>query len=155
MKTSRDIQKIAVLGAGTMCPGIAQVFAMGGYRVTLWTRSERTRERAAAGLNAQLNTFAEEGLPRDCGKAPAQMKKFIRGYIINRLQMCIQGECFHLIDGGYCDAQDIAAAVKASLIPRARVLGICKRIDFGGIDMTANSVRNKSYAFPNYDTMPG
>jgi 3-hydroxyacyl-CoA dehydrogenase len=34
------------------------------------------------------------------------------------------------------------------------VLGICKRIDFGGIDMTANNIKNKSYTFPNYDTMP-
>ena len=54
MKTLQDIKKIAVLGAGTMGPGIAQVYAMGGYQVTMWTRSEATREKAKAALRAQL-----------------------------------------------------------------------------------------------------
>ena len=265
MKTLDSIKKIAVLGAGTMGPGIAQIYAMGGYTVTMWTRSESTREKAVASLKSQLDTFEAEGLlaegkdailgrirfaltveeavagadfiqetivenkdakvalydqlaacvPADviiasntsalnifeivpekllpqqiichwyapphviplvevvkseqapmeygdiavalltkCGKTAVLMKKFIRGYIINRLQQCIQGECFNLIDGGYCDAQAIDDACKASFIPRAMVLGICKRIDFGGIDMTANNIKNKSYSFPSYDTMP-
>ena len=50
MKTLADIKKIAVLGAGTMGPGIAQTYAMGGYPVTMWTRSEATREKAKAAL---------------------------------------------------------------------------------------------------------
>lgn len=266
MKTLADIKKIAVLGAGTMGPGIAQTYAMGGYEVTMWTRSESTREKAKASLHNSLTTFAEEGViakedvdtiygrinfaltveeavkganfiqetivenkdakvalydqlaeivPADviiasntsalnifeivpekllpqqviahwyappeliplvevvkseqapqefaditkallekCGKTAVLMKKFIRGYIINRLQQCIQGECFNLIDQGICDAKAIDDACKASFIPRAMVLGICKRIDFGGIDMTANNIKNKSYSFPNYDTMP-
>ncbi len=266
MKTLADIKKIAVLGAGTMGPGIAQTYAMGGYQVTMWTRSEKTREKAKASLHNSLVTFAEEGViakedvetiygridfaltveeavkganyiqetivenkdakvelyeqlaaivPADviiasntsalnifeivpekllpqqviahwyappeliplvevvkseqapqeyaditkallekCGKTAVVMKKFVRGYIINRLQQCIQGECFNLIDNGYCDAQAIDDACKASFIPRAMVLGICKRIDFGGIDMTANNIKNKSYSFPSYDTMP-
>jgi 3-hydroxybutyryl-CoA dehydrogenase len=95
-----------------------------------------------------------KALLEKCGKTAVVMKKFVRGYIINRLQQCIQGECFNLIDNGYCDAQAIDDACKASFIPRAMVLGICKRIDFGGIDMTANNIKNKSYTFPNYDTMP-
>ena len=265
MKTLADIKHIAVLGAGTMGPGIAQTYAMGGYKVTMWTRSESTREKAIASLKTQLDTFEEEGmlheskeeilgrihfaltvaeavkdadyiqetivekkdakidlynqlaeligpevivasntsalnifeivpkkllpqqviahgyapphliplvevvkseeapqefaditeaLLKKCGKTPVVMKKFVQGYIINRLQQCIQGECFNLIDNGYCDAKAIDDACKASFIPRAMVLGICKRIDFGGIDMTANNIRNKSYTFPNYDTMP-
>jgi 3-hydroxyacyl-CoA dehydrogenase len=266
MKTLADIKKIAVLGAGTMGPGIAQTYAMGGYQVTMWTRSESTREKAKTALHNSLETFAEEGViakedvetiyarisfamtvpeavagadyiqetivenkdakvelynqlaeivPSDviiasntsalnifeivpekllpqqviahwyappeliplvevvkseqapqefaditkallekCGKTAVVMKKFVRGYIINRLQQCIQGECFNLIDNGYCDAQAIDDACKASFIPRAMVLGICKRIDFGGIDMTANNIKNKSYSFPSYDTMP-
>ena len=61
MKTLEDIKKIAVLGAGTMGPGIAQTYAMGGYSVTMWTRSEKTREKAKAALHTQLETFVEEG----------------------------------------------------------------------------------------------
>ena len=263
----KDIKKIAVLGAGTMGPGIAQVYAMGGIDVSIWTRSEATRDKAKASLALSLDTFVEEGeltreqadaalarvtfeqdmakaiegaqfiqetivekkeakidlynqlaemvqpgviiasntsalnifeivpeklLPQQiichwyappqmiplvevvkseqapqeyadiaiallnsCGKTAVLMKKFIRGYIVNRLQQCIHREVFNLIDNGYCDAQAIDLASKASWIPRACVLGICKRIDFGGVDMSANNYINKSYSMPeNGDELP-
>ncbi len=267
MKTLDDVKKIAVLGAGTMGPGIAQTFAMGGYSVTMWTRSETTKEKAKAALLTSLRTFAEEGeiedgsideiyarvsfastvaeavegadfimetivenrdakaelykqlaeiVPSDvivasntsalnifevvpesllpqqlichwyappaviplvevvkseqapqeyadiatqmlinCGKTAVQMKKFIRGYIVNRLQQCLNREVFYLLDNGYCDAEAIDLAAKASFIPRACVLGLLKRADFGGLDMTANNYRNHSYTMPeNGDEMP-
>jgi len=260
MKTINDIKKIAVLGAGTMGPGIAQTFAIGGYDVTMWTRSESTREKAIASLKSSLNTFAEEGeiaadqvdeifsrinfkltvaeavegadfvmetivekkdakeelyaqiaelvgpeviiasntsamnifeivpekiLPQQiichwyappqliplvevvkseqapqeyadiavemlkkCGKTAVLMKKFIKGYIVNRLQQCLNREVFYLLDNGYCDAEAIDLAAKASFIPRAVVLGLLKRADFGGLDMTANNYKNRSYTMP-------
>ncbi len=267
MKTLADIKKIAVLGAGTMGPGIAQTYAMGGYEVTMWTRSESTREKAKAALRSQLETFASEGeikaedvdaifnrvsfaltveeavagadfiqetivenrdakialyeqlaacvgedviiasntsamnifevvpekllpqqiichwyappqliplvevvkseqapqeyadialeLLKKCGKTAVLMKKFVRGYIVNRLQQCLNREVFYLLDNGYCDAEAIDLAAKASFIPRACVLGLCKRADFGGLDMTANNYKNKSYTMPeNGDEMP-
>ncbi len=267
MKTLEDIKKIAVLGAGTMGPGIAQIYAMGGYQVTMWTRREETKLKAQAALRSQLETFASEGeikasdvdtiynrvnfaatveetvadadfiqetivenkdaktdlynqlvkcvkkdaivasntsamnifevvpeamLPQQiichwyappqliplvevvkseqapqeyadiamallekCGKKAVLMKKFIKGYIVNRLQQCLNREVFYLIDNGYCDAAAIDLAAKASFIPRACVLGLCKRADFGGLDMTANNYKNKSYTMPvNGDEMP-
>lgn len=267
MKTLNDIKKIAVLGAGTMGPGIAQVFAMGGYEVTMWTRSESTREKAKTTLYTSLKTFAEEGeIPADkideiyarvnfaltvpeacegadfimetivenkdakielykqiaelvaddvivasntsamnifeivpekllpqqiichwyspaqllplvevvkseqapqemadiamqmltnCGKTAVFMKKFIKGYIVNRLQQCLNREVFYLMDNGYCDAEAIDLAAKASFIPRAVVLGLVKRADFGGLDMTANNYKNRSYTMPeNGDELP-
>lgn len=267
MKTINDIKTIAVLGAGTMGPGIAQTFAMGGYAVVMWTRSEATREKAKRALYAQLATFAEEGeikkedvdsvygrvsfaasveeavakadfvqetivenreakmelyeklaksvkqdailasntsamnifevvpeelLPQQiichwyappqliplvevvksgqapqeyaeiaiellkrCGKTAVLMKKFVKGYIVNRLQQCLNREVFYLLDNGYCDAEAIDLAAKASFIPRACVLGLCKRADFGGLDMTANNYRNRSYTMPEHgDEMP-
>lgn len=267
MKTLNDIKKIAVLGAGTMGPGIAQVFAMGGYEVTMWTRREETREKAKATLLSSLKTFAEEGeikaeevdeiyarinfkmtvpeaiegadfimetivenkdakielykqiaeivkddviiasntsamnifevvpekilaqqiichwyspaqliplvevvksetapqeyadiamaMLKKCGKTAVLMKKFIRGYIVNRLQQCLNREVFYLMDNGYCDAEAIDLAAKASFIPRAVVLGLLKRADFGGLDMTANNYKNKSYTMPEHgDEMP-
>jgi 3-hydroxybutyryl-CoA dehydrogenase len=266
MKTLSDITKIAVLGAGTMGPGIAQIFAMGGYQVTMWTRSEATRNNAMATLRKGLETFVQEDLleeallesvynrvgfastveeavqgadfimetivenkdaksalyqqldacvgddciiasntsglnvfdlvparrlpqtviahwysppqlvplvevvkseeaPQElcdvtvallekCGKTPVPMKKFIRGYIANRLQMCLNQEVFYLLDNGYCTPEDLDKAVKASFIPRAVVLGLCKRMDFGGLDMTANNFKNKSYTMPPPVDMP-
>ncbi|MCC8161911.1 MAG: 3-hydroxyacyl-CoA dehydrogenase family protein [Lachnospiraceae bacterium] len=267
MKSLNDIRKIAVLGAGTMGPGIAQTYAAGGYSVAVWTRSEATREKAKAELKSQLETFAQEGeiaaedveqifqrvsfvttveeavadadfvqetivenrdekkalyeqlaacvgpetilasntsamnifevvpeqllpqqiichwyappqliplvevvkseqapqeyadtavaLLKKCGKTAVLMKKFIRGYIVNRLQQCLNREIFYLLDNGYCDAEAIDLAAKASFIPRACVLGLCKRADFGGLDMTANNYKNHSYTMPeNGDEMP-
>jgi 3-hydroxyacyl-CoA dehydrogenase len=266
MKTLADIKKVAVLGAGTMGPGIAQMFAMGGRTVTMWTRSEETREKAKETLHKSLVTFSEEDLlpksdvetvfnrvsfaltveeavqgadfiqetivenkdakrdlyaqldgilgddaiiasntsglnifdliperrlkqaviahwyappqliplvevvkseqaPQDfadvtvalleaCGKTPVLMKKFIQGYIANRMQMVLNTELFYLLDNGYCSPEDIDKAVKASFIPRAVVLGLCKRADFGGLDMTANNYKNKSYTPPEPVDMP-
>ena len=262
-----DIKKITVLGAGTMGPGIAQVYAAGGYQIALWTRSEEKRLLSMETLKNSLHTFAEEGiisesdidtiygritfttdfkeavadadliqetivenrdakaemfdriakdapsdaiivsntsalnifefapetlLPRlciahwyapphliplvevvkseqapqeyadiiiellkQCKKTPVYMKKFIRGYIVNRLQQCLNREVFYLLDNGYCDAEAIDLAAKASFIPRAVVLGLLKRIDFGGLDMTANNYKNHSYTMPeNGDELP-
>lgn len=266
MKTVNDVKKVAVLGAGTMGPGIAQIFAMGGKEVTVWTRREETREKARETLLKSIETFVEEGLLdadkkevvfnrvsfsptiesavedadfimetivenkdaktqlysqldqcagrdciiasntsglnifelvpegrlnqmviahwyappqliplveivkseqapekyaeitvellKNCGKTPVLMKKFIRGYIANRMQMCLNQELFYLLDNGYCTPEDIDTAVKASFIPRAVVLGLCKRADFGGLDMTANNYKNKSYSMPPEVDMP-
>lgn len=266
MNTAHDIKKIALLGTGTMGPGIAQIFAMGGKDVVMWTRSEETREKARSALHKNMETFVEEGLlapdkieevlgqisfsptveeavtnadfimetivenkeakkelysqidkyagknciiasntsgmnifelvPENrlsqmviahwyappqliplvevvkgdltpsiyaditvellesCGKTPVLMKKFIQGYIANRLQMCLNQEVFYLLDNDYCTPEDIDIAVKASFIPRAVVLGLCKRADFGGLDMTANNYRNKSYSMPPQVDIP-
>ena len=249
-----------------MGPGIAQMFAMGGYAVTMWTRSEQTRDKAKETLYKSLQTFVEEDMlaadkleetfarvgfaltveeavagadfiqetivenrdakielfekidaavsdsaiiasntsgldvfalmpqnrlkqaviahwyappqliplvevvkaeqaPKEyaditvellekCGKTAVLMKKFIRGYIANRMQMCINQELFFLLDNGYCTPEDIDKAVKTSFIPRAVVLGLCKRADFGGLDMTANNYKNKSYSMPPEVDMP-
>lgn len=94
-------------------------------------------------------------LLRRGGKEPVYMKKFIKGYIVNRLQQCLNREVFYLLDNDYCTPQDIDTAVMNSFIPRACVLGLCKRMDFGGLDMTANNYRNHSYEMPPHgDEMP-
>jgi len=62
MKQLNDIKKVAVLGAGTMGPGIAQTFAMANYEVSMYSRSEGTLNTAKVIVKANLETFAEEGL---------------------------------------------------------------------------------------------
>lgn len=57
-----DIKKVALLGAGTMGPGMAQVYAMGGMEVHLCDRSELALEKAKLMLQANLDTFVEEAL---------------------------------------------------------------------------------------------
>ena len=65
-----EIKNIAVLGAGTMGPGIAQSYAMGGRRVRLWTRSAATLARAREALTSGLSTYVEQGL-LSCKEAEA------------------------------------------------------------------------------------
>lgn len=266
MSTRPEIKKIAVLGAGTMGPGIAQIFAIAGCRIRIYDISQDALDKAKGVLHSSLETFAQEGiikqeqieplyaqvafdpvlesavdgvdlvleavvenpaiktelykkldalLPEDViiasntsalnifeimpaarlpwtviahwyappqlvplvevvaneqtregiveavmevlrkgGKKPVQMKKFIQGYIVNRIQMCLNQEIFFLLDNGYCTPQDIDLAVRTSFIPRAMVLGVCQRIDFGGLTMTANNFKNKSYKMPPEVDMP-
>ena len=263
---TQKIEKIAVIGAGTMGPGITQSFISGGYSVSIWEPDEKNRELAKTRIYDGLKVSGEQGLidtskideiynrvsfaqsleeavkgaqfimetivekedikrtfykelaaivssdtivasntsalnifeivppellpqqlivhwygpaqliplvevvkseeaPQEfvdatmdmlkaCGKVPVQMKKFIRGYIVNRLLQCINREVFFLLDNGYCTAEDIDFAAKMSFIPRAMVLGICKKIDFGGVDMSINNYKNHSYQLPPDTGLP-
>lgn len=255
-----EIKKAAVLGAGTMGPGIAQILAMAGLDVCLYDISVEALKKARTAVDTGIETFVEQGILcpgkapeirasiRCCadladavadadlileavvergdvkselyrqldellpetvliasntsflnifelmperrlpytviahwysppamvplvevcpneetkpeaveavcsllkrgGKTPVAMKKFIKGYIVNRLQMCLNQEVYYLLDNGYCTPEDIDYAVKASFAPRAMVLGIMEKTDFGGLSMTANNYKNKSYTMP-------
>lgn len=57
-----DIKKIAVLGSGTMGPGIAQSYAMGGYEVAITTRSIEKKLKAQNMIIENLNTFVQKNL---------------------------------------------------------------------------------------------
>ena len=261
------IKKIAIIGAGTMGPGIAQVYAMGGYDISIWEPYDVNREKAKVRIYDGLKVSEEQGLIepgtidkyyghvsfagsmkeavtdaqlvmeivvekvdvkktvyqellqyitedtivasntsalnifevvpkemlphqlivhwygpaqliplvevvkseeasqekadavmellRKCGKVPVQMKKFIQGYIVNRLQQCLNREIFYLLDNDFCSAEDIDFAAKMSFIPRAMVLGLCKKFDFGGVDMTINNYKARNYHMPeNGDELP-
>lgn len=60
--TNVDIKKVFVVGAGTMGHGMAQAFAQGGYRVSLFSRSQKTLDRASTLIKTSLDTLAEEEL---------------------------------------------------------------------------------------------
>ncbi len=78
------------------------------------------------------------------GKEPVLMKKFIPGYIVNRLQRAMGREIFHLIDGGYASAEDIDRAVKNSLGFRIPAVGVVQRYDYTGLDQALRVERNPS-----------
>jgi 3-hydroxybutyryl-CoA dehydrogenase len=261
-----NIKKIAVLGAGTMGPGIAQNYAMGGYQVNLYTRSESTLAKAKVMVRSNVDTFVEEklltadeaakvlqrisycnnlseavsgvqfvqetvaekpdvkkalfeeldtllpegviiasnasslnpftfvperrlagfttahwyappqiiplvevakgektteetmsttiALLQKCGKTAARLEKFIPGYIINRIQILLNSEVFHLLDNGICTPEQLDLAVKASFMPRGMVLGLVQRIDFTGLDISANNIINASYVPPKANNRP-
>jgi 3-hydroxybutyryl-CoA dehydrogenase len=262
----KDVKKVAVVGAGTMGPGLAQVFACGGHPVSLYSRSEATLEKAmsiaaanmetfvrhdlldavdvpaalarisptrsvteaAAGASLVIESIAEnmeakrvvfEELDEACpdeaiftsntsylniyevvperrlpqtviahwfappqiiplvevvkgpqtsaetvefvvallkkvDRVPVVMEKFVPGFCINRFLRIIGREVFFLLDNGYMTADQLDLAVKASIIPRAMVLGFVQRYDFTGLDLSLNNLQNSDFLEPPLDNSP-
>jgi 3-hydroxybutyryl-CoA dehydrogenase len=261
-----DIKKLSIFGAGTMGPGLAQVFATAGYEVTIYSRKSETLEKAISVAKANLATFVENGLlaesavpdvlarirttqsVEEAGKeadfiiesivekmdaksdlydaldricpertiftsntsylniyevmptrrlprtviahwfappqiiplvevvkgpetsqeavdfvvellkrvdrVPTVMEKFVPGFCINRLLRIIGRECFFLLDNGYMTAEQLDLAVKASIIPRAMVLGFIQRYDFTGIDLSYGNLQNPDFVEAPIDNQP-
>ena len=261
-----DVNKVAVVGAGTMGPGLAQVFASAGHPVSLYSRTAATLERALSVAASNMETFVRHGLlaaesvpdiltrisptqsleeagseaslviesiaesleakrlvfeemdracPADAvfasntsylnifevvperrlprtiiahwfappqiiplvevvrgsetspetvrlvvdllkkvGKVPTVMEKFVPGFCVNRLLRIIGREVFFLLDNGYMTADQLDQAVKASLIPRALVLGFVQRYDFTGLDLSLNNLQNREFPEPPIDDSP-
>ena len=259
-------QKVAVVGAGTMGPGLAQVFASAGHAVSLYSRTGGTLEKALSVVAANLRTFVRHGLLADedvpavldritattslveaaagaalvvectaedrdvkrgvfaeldafcpdgalftsttsyldiygvvperrlpttviahwfapphvvplvevvrgertsdetvavvvallerLGKTPVVMDRFVPGYCVNRLLRSIGREVFFLLDNGYMTPEQLDAAVKASLVPRALVLGFVQRYDFTGLDLSLANLENPGYVEPARDDAP-
>lgn len=57
-----DVKKVAVVGAGLMGHGIAQVFAMAGYPVAVYDVDPQRARRAIDGIAANLKLFQEREL---------------------------------------------------------------------------------------------
>jgi 3-hydroxybutyryl-CoA dehydrogenase len=62
MVNLEEIQNFAVIGAGTMGPGIALVLSQHGYHVKLYSRRQETRDKATSVMKTSLATMTELGL---------------------------------------------------------------------------------------------
>jgi 3-hydroxybutyryl-CoA dehydrogenase len=261
-----DVKKVAVFGAGTMGPGLAQVFATAGYEVAMYSRKAETIAKAEAVLETNMQTFVEhgllkaedvapalgritstrsveeagtdadfiiesiaenfdakrplyEGLDAVCpertvftsntsylniyeimperrlpqtviahwfapphviplvevvkgeqtsqetvdfvvdllksvDKVPTVLEKFVSGFCVNRFLRIIGREVFFLLDNGYMTADQLDLAVKASIIPRAMVLGFVQRYDFTGLDLSYNNLQNPNFVEAPIDNQP-
>ena len=261
-----DVKKVAVMGAGTMGPGLAQVFASAGHPVSLYSRSAATLENALSVAASNMETLVRHGLlaagsvpdilarisptlsveeagseaslviesvaesleakrlvfeelDRACpahtvfasntsylnifgvvperrlpqtiiahwfappqiiplvevvggpdtspetvqlvvdllknvDRVPTVMEKFVPGFCVNRLLRIIGREVFFLLDKGYMTADQLDLAVKASLIPRAMVLGFVQRYDFTGLDLSLRNLQNPDFTEPPIDDSP-
>ena len=61
MRSVEQIQNVAVIGTGTMGPGIAQIFAQGGLKVVLYDIKKDQLEKASKAIQNNLNIFQETG----------------------------------------------------------------------------------------------
>jgi 3-hydroxybutyryl-CoA dehydrogenase len=87
-------------------------------------------------------------------RVPTVMEKFVPGFCINRFLRIIGREVFFLLDNGYMTADQLDLAVKASIIPRAMVLGFVQRYDFTGLDLSLNNLKNSDFLEPPIDNSP-
>ena len=76
------------------------------------------------------------------------IRRFLPGFIANRLQSALTQEALFLLDNGYATAEQIDEAAKNSFALRTPILGLVKRFDYAGLDLTQKILRNRQYAPP-------
>jgi 3-hydroxybutyryl-CoA dehydrogenase len=84
----------------------------------------------------------------EMGKVPLVMKKFVPGYIANRIQQAIAAEVYRLIDEGVATAEEIDTAVVHGLALRIPVVGVMAKADFTGLPILQNALANNTYQPP-------
>lgn len=62
MMRFEDVQRVAMIGAGTMGSGMATCYAQAGYHVALYSRAQESLERALARIESSQAVFVQEGL---------------------------------------------------------------------------------------------
>jgi len=82
------------------------------------------------------------------GKQPIVMRKFVPGYIANRIQSAIGLEVQKLLDDGVATAQEIDAAIIHGIALRLPILGVLAKADFTGLPMMQHALRNRMYEPP-------
>lgn len=247
-------KKILVAGAGIMGHGISTVFALGGFKVTQWTRRQETLDQAKELIQSSLKTLAKGGLIqeseipevygritftlsleeacadadlaietivekkeikeemfanfdkfcpsktilasnttalnifdfiktsrqdkvciahwytppiliplvdvvkgpetsdetiqtvaqmiKDIGQYPLVLKKYVSGYVVSKLQIAMLREIMYLLDNDIVSPEELDNAVITGLGIRLMVLGVVKRMDFGGLDLSYKNMTN-------------
>lgn len=82
------------------------------------------------------------------GKRPIVFKKPVAGYVVSRLQVAFQREVYWLLDNDYLSPEDVDEAAIWGLALRMMVIGICQRIDFGGLDLSARTTTQSGQSTP-------
>lgn len=87
-------------------------------------------------------------------KKPVLIKKYVPGFVINRLLRILGRETYFLLDNNYITPEDLDMAVKASIAPRMMVLGLAQRYDFTGLDLTYANLHNEEFVDAPEDNEP-
>lgn len=87
-------------------------------------------------------------LYRGMGKFPLVFKKFIPGYIANRLQSAVNLEAFYLLENTDVTHTDIDDSIRHGLALRLCLMGQMKKADFTGLEMVRNALASRAYQPP-------
>lgn len=105
-----DIQKVAVIGFGTMGSSIAQIFAQAGYEVIAHESHQSTLN---LGLEMIENgPFGLTKLSEKIGKTPIVVNKDVPGFVANRIGFAGLLEAIRLCERNVSSAEDIDKAMK-------------------------------------------
>src|SRR5699024_11114855 len=87
-----------------------------------------------------INTTYE--LMKEIGKTPVVLNKEITGFIVNRVQVAMLREAFHLIEAGVATAEDVDIAMKGSMGFKWAFCGPMESQDLAGLQTTEAMVGN-------------
>jgi 3-hydroxybutyryl-CoA dehydrogenase len=87
------------------------------------------------------------------GKQTIVLKRFLPGFIVNRLQSALTKEVLFLLENGYADPQDIDKATRAGFGLRIPILGLVQRMDFTGLDLMQSVLENSGKRSPVIDRL--
>lgn len=82
------------------------------------------------------------------GQKPIVLKRFVAGYVANRIQSAITLEVLQLLDDGVATPREIDDAIIHGLALRIPILGHLAKADFTGLDMSRRALANRSYTPP-------
>ncbi len=82
------------------------------------------------------------------GQVPIVLKKFVPGYVANRIQSAISAEVYKLLDEGVASPREIDDAVIHGLSLRIPILGHLAKADFTGLELAQRALTNASYSPP-------
>ena len=88
------------------------------------------------------------GMLKAMGKVPLIMRRFLPGYIANRLQSALSLECYRLLDEGYASPQEIDEAIIHGLGLRMLLMGQMAKGDFTGLPLSKQALANRMYQPP-------
>lgn len=93
--------------------------------------------------NTDENTVkATYDLMKEIGKHPVVLKREITGFIVNRVQVAMLREAFHLMEMGVATAEDIDIAMKGSMGFKWAFCGPMESQDLAGLQTTKAMVGN-------------
>ena len=107
----------------------------------------RTEDSADDVITAAMDLLTE------CGKAPAECKKDVPGFLANRLQHALWREAFYMLDQGIADAKTIDECIKNSFGFRVPQLAPFENADMVSTELSLN-IHNYMFQYLYSGTEP-
>ena len=82
------------------------------------------------------------------GKKPILIKKFVRSFIVNKIQNAMGGAMYELLTRGITTPEEIDIAIKSSLGIRLPIVGVAQSQDFTGLDLVLDVQKSLGIDIP-------